>query len=415
MRRFLSVFMLLLAGGMLFADSYAWPRWRGPNGDGTSVETGWNPAALKGGAKVLWNVDIGVGYSNIVIQDNRLYAMGKDRKTLDFAVTCLDTANGKVIWKNTKLRAVGEVKSTPVVDGDKVYGLGSDGALFCLRASDGEVVWQKNLEKDFGVAAWSYGWASSPVIEGGALLLNANSAGMALKKETGDLLWLSGAYDVYGPQSSYATPVVLGSPGARNALFYGPEQLSEVDIATGKVLWQYPHEAQLEVVADPVVSGDQVFYATLEGCGVLERVEGSLAVMWKGGLLKGGIYSYVAVNGYLYGTDWASLINNWDWAAVARANWPIRCVELKTGKELWNVTMKPVALMAADGKLIMLELNGTLHIAKATPEGFTELSSADVLGGANKSRIFPTAPVLCGGRIYCRNYAGDLICIDVSK
>ena len=82
---------------------------------------------------------------------------------------------------------------------------------------------------------------------------------------------------------------------------------------------------------------------------------------------------------------------------------------------MWEKSMKTVSLTAADGKLIMLELNGTLRIAEASSSKFTEISSADVLGGAEKPRIFATHPVLCGGKIYCRNYAGDLICIDVSK
>ncbi len=96
---------------------------------------------------------------------------------------------------------------------------------------------------------------------------------------------------------------------------------------------------------------------------------------------------------------------------------------MSTGaKVLWNVdvgygyssvVIQDGRLYTADGKLITLDVNGTLHIAKATPEGYTELAAVDVLKGAKKSRVFPTPPVLCGGRIYCRNYAGDLVCIDV--
>ncbi len=74
-----------------------------------------------------------------------------------------------------------------------------------------------------------------------------------------------------------------------------------------------------------------------------------------------------------------------------------------------------VSLIAADGKLIMLELDGTLRIAKASPVSYEELATADVLQGAKRPRLFPIHPVLCNGRIYCRNYAGDLVCIDVSK
>jgi outer membrane protein assembly factor BamB len=417
MKNMLRQLFLLLLAVPLTAQSPSWPQWRGPNGDGTSTETGWNPRALKGGAKVLWNVDIGAGYSNIAIKDNRLFAMGKDRKTLDFVFTCLDAATGKVIWKNTRLRTFGEVQSTPAVDGDKVYGMGKDGALFCLRVSDGEVVWQKSMEKNFGVGSnqLRYGWTSSPIIEGEALLLCANSAGMALRKDTGELIWVSAASVLQGHQASYTSPVLLGVSGARTAIFFGPQLVSEVDIASGTALWQHPHGSEWEVVADPVVSGNQVFYSTLEECGLLERAEGNATVVWKSGFLKSSIYSSVVVDGFLYGHDWSAQITNWDWASLQRMDWPLRCLDLKTGKAMWSVTTKPIALMAADGKLIMLELNGMLRIAEAIPSGFKELSSADVFAGASKPRTFPTPPVLCGGRIYCRNYAGDLVCIDVSK
>lgn len=75
--------------------------------------------------------------------------------------------------------------------------------------------------------------------------------------------------------------------------------------------------------------------------------------------------------------------------------------------------MEYSTLIAADGKLIIMESNGTLRIAEASPAAYREFSSADVLAGANRPRRFVTAPVLCGGLIYCRNYAGDLVCIDV--
>ena len=71
--------------------------------------------------------------------------------------------------------------------------------------------------------------------------------------------------------------------------------------------------------------------------------------------------------------------------------------------------------MAADGKLIVLNEKGMLFIAEASPAGFTPLSKGDVLKGEETIRRFYTPPVLCKGRIYCRNYAGELICIDVSK
>jgi hypothetical protein len=71
--------------------------------------------------------------------------------------------------------------------------------------------------------------------------------------------------------------------------------------------------------------------------------------------------------------------------------------------------------MAADGKLIILDQEGMLFIAEATPASYKEISSCDVLAGEQKFRQFWTPPVLCKGKIYCRNSYGDLVCIDVSN
>jgi hypothetical protein len=90
-------------------------------------------------------------------------------------------------------------------------------------------------------------------------------------------------------------------------------------------------------------------------------------------------------------------------------------MDWNTGQVVWRKDLPWLSATAVDGKSIALELNGTLHIAKVTPSGYQELSSADVLAGAKKPRTFATPPVLCNGMIYCRNLAGDLVCIDVSK
>ena len=75
------IFILIICSFGLYtavcnADEYNWPQWRGPNSDGISNETDWNPEALAGGPKILWKVNLGTGYSNVVIQDDRLYTMG---------------------------------------------------------------------------------------------------------------------------------------------------------------------------------------------------------------------------------------------------------------------------------------------------------------------------------------------------
>ncbi len=117
--------------------------------------------------------------------------------------------------------------------------------------------------------------------------------------------------------------------------------------------------------------------------------------------------SPVLINGYIYGCEGGPYQNQG----------LLRCLDVETGEVMWEEDLETISitLMAADGKLIILEGDGTLRIAKAKPSSYREISSGDVLDGEQKIRKFWTPPVLNRGKIYCRNYKGDLICIDVSK
>jgi len=99
----------------------------------------------------------------------------------------------------------------------------------------------------------------------------------------------------------------------------------------------------------------------------------------------------------------------------------LRYIDVETGQVKWSESLGPnradksIALASANGILIVLDELGTLSTARASPEGFEVIASCDVLQGEKKPRVFWTPPVLCNARIYCRNFGGDLVCIDVGK
>ena len=389
---------------------YDWPRWRGPNGDGVSQETGWNPQALAGGPKVLWSRDIGPGYSNVIIQSNRLYTMGLTKDGPTFY--CMNASSGKVIWRRTLSSGHQEPQSTPAIDGDRVYGLMKSGLLVCLRELNGAILWKKDLKKDFNVPNPTCGWATSPVVDGSLLLLNADTAEMALDKETGDLKWtIPDKKSLWG---SYATPVLGDLNGTRYALFFGPSTLNAVEVTTGKKMWSYAHTDQIHVVADPIMLGSTVFIQVTTSCALLETAGVAPKVLWSNAELDTCMPAAVLVNGYLFGTHLLySFTSRSSWSSLAQDDWPLRCVDWKTGHVMWEKKMKHTTLTATDGKLLVLETDGILHIVEATPASYRELSSADVLKGVKKPRIFGSPPVLYGGKVYCRNFAGALLCIDM--
>jgi outer membrane protein assembly factor BamB len=216
-------------------------------------------------------------------------------------------------------------------------------------------------------------------------------------------------------KATYASPVVLDLQGTRAALFMGPTALSAVETSTGKLLWSKPHWGS-EVTSDPVVSGNLVLmsYAT----PTLFQINKSDArVLWSGPEFgRAGLDALttpILLNGYVYLVEWDQPMATWNWTGVKRRPWPLLCVELKTGKVAWRESLPYVQLTAVDGRLLMLDLEGRLSVVEATPTAFRSISSADVLAGADRPRLFTTPAVPYGSRVYCRNFAGDVVCIDM--
>jgi outer membrane protein assembly factor BamB len=410
-RRTAVLLLLSVLPALAFAGP-DWPRWRGANGGGISTEAGWNPRALEGGAKVLWKADVGAGYSDVVIQDGRLYTIGGIEDGTVF--TCLDAASGRPVWQR-RFDRYQEPQSTPVVDGDRVYGLFKDGTLVCLGTADGTVAWRKSLSGDLGAKAGVYGWASSPVVLGSLLVLNVNDSGVALDKRSGETVWASEPGMLEGRLAGYyATPIRGTWAGKPCVILLGLRSLMAVEPSTGEILWRCLHFG-IDPVADPIVSGSEVFFSHVEFAAVLDTAGESPVEVWKNDGLLSGTSGPVLVGGYLFGSHWNRQVKSNDWSALVKSDWPLRCVEWKTGRVMWEKPFRQISLTAAGGRLILLENDGTLHVAEASPDGYRELSRADALAGERRPRRFAVPPVLCDGRLYCRNFAGEVVCIDMMK
>ena len=386
------------------AADYDWPRWRGPNGEGISMETDWNPEALKGGPKILWKVDVGTGYSNVAIKDNRLYTMGSR------TVFCLNAETGTEIWQYS-FEIFAGARSTPTIDDKYIYALNTEGVIVCLKAKNGKRMWRKDLINDFNSPPSKYGFATSPVIEGDLVIITAKTSGIALNKKTGERVW-EGEVHVEKLGRYFATPVLYDYNNRRFVLIFSFTGLYSMEVDTGNKLWFHEWtKAGSPNCVDPVIFDEKVFISSSETdtrCAVLNISGDKPQVLWENKNMCNHFSTPVYNEGYLYGIDG-------DYSKDIK-KCSLRCVDAETGNIMWKKDMMGASLIAADKKLIILESDGTLHIAEATPSSYRELSSGDVYAGEQKHRKFWTPPVLCSGKIYCRNfYKGELICIDVSK
>ena len=213
-------------------------------------------------------------------------------------------------------------------------------------------------------------------------------------------MWSSGE----GP-GAYASAVVFKAGETDCVAIFGQKAIYGVRLKDGKVLWSYPWQTSYDVhAADPIASGGEVFIASGYGTGcALLRIEGAEAKpVWRNELLRAHFSSAVLIDGYLYGVDGNA------------GGGSLRCIEWKTGKEVWAKDLGFGALMAADGKLIVLNEKGRLFVVEASPAGFKELAQGDVAVPPAKGKWW-NMPVLSNGTIYCRNSDGTLVALPVGK
>jgi len=381
--------------GVSPSQALDWYRWRGPSLNGVSLETGWQTTWPADGPKQLWKASVGTGFSSVSVSNGHLYTVGNDGSKTD-TVYCFDAATGAPIWKHPYPAPLdpmfyeGGPSGTPAVDGDRVYSLSRKGDLLCLDVADGHAVWTRNVHEDPGDPIPTWGFSGSPVVEGDLVILDTGSAGTALDKKTGKVVWASNK-----EASGYASPVPFSAGSDR---LVAQNTLEAVKPANGATAWSYPWKTQYDVNApDPIIFDGKLFVTSGygHGCALLDISKGKPLLLWQNKSLCSKVSNAVLWKGYLFSSDEGG---------------SLKCLSWETGEVKWSEkSFGSGAIIIADGKIIGLGEKGELIVANASPDGFKPTARAQVLGGKCW-----TTPVLSNGRVYCRNAAGNLVCLDVS-
>lgn len=397
-----------------------WPQWRGPDRDGVSRESGLLKQWPKEGPKLLWQVnDIGDGYSTPSVVGTRIYLMSNRGMENEF-VQALSTRDGKPIW-TTRVGNVGNPKqnpsypkarSTPTVDGNFIYVLGSDGDLACLEARSGKIRWQKNIRKEFGGQPGEWAYAESPLVDGDVVVVTpggAEATMVALNKKTGATIWKSAVPG--GDPAGYASAIVVQAAGRKQYVQFLEKGIIGVDAKTGEFLWRYKDVVKGPAQAfTPVARDGHVYGGALGFGGGLVRLKSEGAgvaaeqVYFARGL-PNGFGGAVLVGDYLYGAEMAEQ--------------QILAVEFTTGKVMWKAaSLGRASLSSADGLLYLHGFNGDVALVEATPEGYRERGrfSPPAQPEEKPTGPYPKSafghPVIAGGRLYIRDL-GTLWAYDI--
>jgi outer membrane protein assembly factor BamB len=382
------------------ASAADWPQWRGPNRDGISTETGWSTQWRTNGPEQLWKFNVGLGCSSVVVSRGLLYTQGNQDDT--DTIFCFKADTGVIVWKYSYSCALapenweGGTLATPTVDGDRVYTVSKEGHIFCFQSDTGKIIWSKHVQNDLGGKPPTWGYAGSPFVVNNRVLFDIGAPGggmVALDNGTGDIVWKSGA-----DPAGYSTPTLFTANGRQLLACFHSSALVVHELQNGKEVARTPWKTQIDLNAlTPTVAGDKIFIASGYGRGgaLFELAGSELKYIWQTKKMRSSFASCVLWNDHLYGFDDVRLT----------------CLTFATGEVDWQQEgFGKGSLMLADGKLIIQGEKGDLVIAEASPTGFKELARAKVLTG--KCWV---VPVLANGRLYCKNNAGDLLCLEVSE
>lgn len=413
-----------------------WPQWRGPDRSGVSKETGLLKEWPKKGPPLVWTFDnCGYGFSGPAVVGDRLYFMGarKDKT----ALIALDISGNmpKELWAcpvGDMFTFEGNVwgdgpRSTPTVDGNYVYGLGGFGDLVCVDTAKGNLVWKKNLAKDFGgVMMSTWGFSESMLIDGDKLICTPGSTKgtlAALNKKTGDLIWQSKELT---DKATYASvmPAEIGGVHQYVAMTYISNAkggaVAGVDAKDGTLLWDYSffQAHSYAVCPTPLVYGDEVYVTAGYGVGCqllkITKADGKFAVkdQYAGKAPKalknthGGV---VKVGDHVYGHS-------------EKERWI--CQEWATGNIAWadknNLSSRSGSICAAEGHLYLLSEEGECVLLEASPKEWSEKgrftipqksTAKEKIATFQDSGIW-TPPIIANGKLYLRDQE-FLFCFDI--
>jgi outer membrane protein assembly factor BamB len=407
----MSKFMLLGAAAILLcgrADAEDWPQFLGPKRDGASSEAGLATTWTKSGPRLIWESEVGDGWSGPVIAGGRLVLF--HRQGDEEIVACLDAATGKEQWKFAY--ATGYVddfgkdrgpRATPLIAGNHVYTLGAEGKMHCLELATGKKVWNRDLNDDYRAAKGFFGVATSPVLEKNAILVNigGRDAGIvALNKDTGKEVWKATK-----DGASYSSPEVATIDGARHALFLTRAGIVSLDPANGNVHFSKPWRSRNNAsvnAASPVVVGKEVFFSASYDTGaiLLTAKKDSFDEIWSNDESLSCHYGTpIYHDGHLYGFH-----------GRQEQGASLRCIEWKTGKVIWSKDKFGCgAMIRAADLLVILNENGDLVLMEATAKEYKELARASVLGPGCRAQI-----ALANGRLYARD-TKQVVCLELKK
>ncbi len=422
-----------------------WPRFLGASYDGvapdTPVEIDWTAKP-----KFLWSLEVGDGYGIGTVAEGRYFhfdaTQSETNEHLE-RIRCFELETGNEVWSKAQPFEYRDLlgyedgpRSSPTIDGDRLFSLGVTGNLTCRDVRDGRMLWNVNTNDRYGVVQNFFGVGSSPLVLGQRVIamiggspaedrnitsmridrVSPNgSAVVAFDRDTGKELWRCG-----DDLASYSSPRPIEIDGETLVLVFARSGLMAVDPERGSVRWQQGHRAEiLESVnaMTPVVDGDRVFISECYQVGsvLLKAGKESSTVLWqdpdrdrRNQAMRCHWATPILIDGYLYGCSGRNAPDS-----------DFRCIDFNTGKVAWSDPRRiRSSVTRAGDHLIVLEERGKAQVIKPNPERLDVVATWDLnlREGERPGLAYPcwAAPIVLGKKVVLRG-TDRVLCLDLAS
>jgi outer membrane protein assembly factor BamB len=392
-----AILILALAAIVLPMPLHAanWPSWRGPHGNGISAEKNL-PTRWSTNENVRWRVPLPeAGNSTPIVWGDRIFVTQPVAKENRRTLMCFDRKNGKLLWQSG-VEVKGEERThetnpfasgSPVTDGERVIAWFGSGGLACYDFA-GKELWRTDLGKHDHI----FGYGGSPVLHGDLCFLNFGPGEreflVAVNRKTGKEVWrhespTPATNDIHG---TWSTPLIAEWNGRTELISALRGQLAGHDPKTGKVLWQATNfgiQAKTTPLAGEgvvVISGD------LKSAEIAVRLGGSGDVstshlLWRKDPPKRRVGTGIIYKGHYFGAQTPGLAD---------------CVELKTGKIVWEERLRGSGAnnavwsspVLSEDKLYIVNQNGDVFVLRAGDK--FEVVAMNSLGERSNASVVPS-------------------------
>jgi outer membrane protein assembly factor BamB len=377
-----------------------WLQWGGPRRDFITTFTGIVSSWPSDGPRKLWSSPLGESYAGIAVEGATLYtAYRRDQQDV---IVAINANTGKTVWEyaydNPFQSAYSEKigsgpRSMPQVVGDRLVTASATGKIHSIDKNKGRPIWSRDLYSEFGGTRLDFGYSCHALPYKDNLILLAGgqgSAALSLRQKDGTAVWKNLSF-----KNAHSSPVLIEVDGQPQVVALLASEVIGFDPENGQLLWRHPHETQYGLaISTPVwLPGNLLFVSSAYdgGSRVLElrQAGGKTEVkeVWSNRRLQSHFGTAIRQGDYLYFSE--------------GHNGPplMTCVNFRNGEIAWQQRgFAKAQLLAADGKLILLDEDGTLALVEVSPKGLRTLSKVSLL-----TSVSWTPPTLAGTKLYLRD------------